>query len=57
MSHLSGLLHDQMQAILDPHNIRVGYDGMVFQVTADTNRPDPTLQYAPPQLATLAETD
>ncbi len=31
-SHLGGLLHDEMEEILNPHNIQVGYDGMVFDL-------------------------
>ncbi len=34
VSHLCGLMHEEMEALLAPHNILAGYDGMVFQVTA-----------------------
>jgi phosphoribosyl 1,2-cyclic phosphate phosphodiesterase len=30
--HLGGLMHEEMEEIFRPHNIRVGYDGMVFTV-------------------------
>jgi phosphoribosyl 1,2-cyclic phosphate phosphodiesterase len=29
-SHLGGLLHEEMEALLNPHGIQVGYDGMTF---------------------------
>jgi phosphoribosyl 1,2-cyclic phosphate phosphodiesterase len=32
VSHLCGLMHEEMEALLAPHNILAGYDGMVFQV-------------------------
>lgn len=32
MSHLGGLLHDEMEAALQPHGIQVGYDGMTFEL-------------------------
>jgi len=38
VSHLSGLMHDEMQALLEPHHILAGYDGMVFTVTGDHAR-------------------
>ncbi len=31
-SHLGGLLHEEMEEILTPHNIMVGYDGMEFEL-------------------------
>ena len=31
-SHLGGLMHDELEALLNPHNVQVGYDGMVFSV-------------------------
>ena len=31
-SHLSGLLHEDYEKHLNPHGIRVGYDGMEFEV-------------------------
>lgn len=31
-SHLGGLLHEELEARLNPHGIDVGYDGMVFQL-------------------------
>ena len=34
LSHLSGLMHDEHEALLNPHNIQVGYDGMTFHITA-----------------------
>lgn len=31
-SHLGGLLHDELEAALNPHGIEVGYDGMTFEI-------------------------
>jgi len=31
-SHLGGLLHEELEALLNPHGIEVGYDGMTFEV-------------------------
>jgi phosphoribosyl 1,2-cyclic phosphate phosphodiesterase len=31
-SHLGGLLHDEMEALLNPHGIQVGYDGLTFEI-------------------------
>lgn len=36
-SHLGGLMHDELEAVLSPHGIEVGYDGMSFQVNASSN--------------------
>ncbi|HLK55939.1 MAG TPA: MBL fold metallo-hydrolase [Chthonomonadaceae bacterium] len=33
-SHLSGLLHEETDALLKPHNIQAGYDGMTFHISA-----------------------
>ena len=38
VSHLCGLMHDEMEALLAPHNILAGYDGMVFHVNAAEGR-------------------
>ena len=32
-SHLSGLMHAEQEALLNPHNIQVGYDGMIFHLS------------------------
>jgi phosphoribosyl 1,2-cyclic phosphate phosphodiesterase len=32
LSHLGGLLHEQIEAILCPHRIQVGYDGMTLHI-------------------------
>ena len=31
-SHLGGLMHEELEAQLNPHGIEVGYDGMVFEI-------------------------
>lgn len=33
LSHLSGLMHDEMERLLAPHHIQTGYDGMTFHIT------------------------
>ena len=33
-SHLGGLMHHELEAALEPHDIQAGYDGMVFHVDA-----------------------
>lgn len=32
LSHLSGLMHDEMEALLAPHGIFAGFDGMRFEI-------------------------
>jgi phosphoribosyl 1,2-cyclic phosphate phosphodiesterase len=34
VSHLCGLMHHELEALLAPHKILAGYDGMVFHVAA-----------------------
>jgi len=31
-SHLGGMLHDEMEALFNPHGIQTGYDGIVFNL-------------------------
>lgn len=31
-SHLGGLLHEELEALLNPHGIEVGYDGKAFEI-------------------------
>jgi phosphoribosyl 1,2-cyclic phosphate phosphodiesterase len=31
-SHLGGMMHEELEAALNPHGIQVGYDGMVFSI-------------------------
>ncbi len=38
-SHLGGLMHDELQVALQPHNIQPAYDSMTFKVEAPTLRP------------------
>lgn len=35
-SHLGGLMHDELNAVLNPHGIEAGYDGMTFHVQASS---------------------
>lgn len=37
LSHMSGLLHDEWEACLAPHNVQTGYDGMTFAVPPPTS--------------------
>jgi phosphoribosyl 1,2-cyclic phosphate phosphodiesterase len=32
MCHLGGLMHEEMEERFAPHNIQVGYDGMIFEI-------------------------
>jgi phosphoribosyl 1,2-cyclic phosphate phosphodiesterase len=36
-SHLGGLMHDELEALLSPHSIQTGYDGMTFHVPSDAH--------------------
>ncbi len=37
-SHMAGLMHEEMQEIVAPHGIQIGYDGMSFHVTIEGRR-------------------
>jgi phosphoribosyl 1,2-cyclic phosphate phosphodiesterase len=37
-SHLCGLLHEELEELLNPHGIQVGYDGMVFEIGGSDGR-------------------
>lgn len=43
-SHLGGMMHDELEACLNPHGIQPGYDGMTFHVEARKRSERRTLQ-------------
>jgi phosphoribosyl 1,2-cyclic phosphate phosphodiesterase len=49
-SHLGGLMHEELEACLHPHNIQVGYDGCHFYVDAPVQPAPPVRELIAPSV-------